>query len=78
MSHRMQETQGPADTAVQLHEDDAVCMVDSAKRTFVVERWCFRGSIDDWIPMMGGRGSLPDLVRKYGQHLGKDSFYDLI
>ena len=52
--------------------------MDPAERLFAAERWCFRGSIDDWIPMIGRAAPLPDMVRTYVQHLGKDSFYDLM
>ncbi len=54
-------------------------LVDPAKRLFVVQRWCFRGSVDDWIGL-GRRTAapLPDLVRAYVQDLGKESFYDLM
>ncbi|MEB3339163.1 MAG: hypothetical protein VKJ46_16960 [Leptolyngbyaceae bacterium] len=51
-------------------------LVDPQTREFVVERWCFRGSVDDWIPL-GQSHSLQDLVKNYGCHLGKESFYDL-
>jgi hypothetical protein len=50
---------------------------DIKDRTFIIERWCFRGSVDDWITLDYSR-DLKDLVKKYGQHLGKESFYDLI
>lgn len=51
---------------------------DAEKRTFAVERYCFRGRIDDWIPLGLSRpGPLADLVREYVPHLGRDSFYDL-
>jgi hypothetical protein len=46
-------------------------------REFVVERWCFRGSVDDWIPLDHST-NLQELVKKYGFHLGKESFFDLI
>ena len=49
---------------------------DAQPRSFVVERWCFRGSVDDWI-FLDGPDDLKALVKKYTQHLGKDSFYDL-
>jgi hypothetical protein len=49
---------------------------DPNTREFVVERWCFRGAIDDWIPL-DGPAKLADLVKTYGRHLGKESFYDL-
>lgn len=78
MSHRMQETKARLIRRSNYTKMMRFELVDSAKRVFVAERWCFRGSIDDWIPMMGCAAPLPDLVRKYGQHLGKDSFYDLM
>lgn len=49
---------------------------DQEKREFVVERFCFRGAIDDWI-MIGGPDSLKNLVGKYLDHLGQASFYEL-
>ncbi len=78
MSHRMRETKARLVQRSSYTKMMRFGLVDAEKRIFVVERWCFRGSIDDWIPMLGGRGPLPSLVRKYGQHLGKDSFYDLM
>jgi uncharacterized circularly permuted ATP-grasp superfamily protein len=51
-------------------------LVNQETRGFSVERWCFRGAIDDWIPL--AYGDLRTLVAKYGPHLGKESFYDLI
>jgi hypothetical protein len=52
-------------------------LVDPERRVFVVERWCFRGSIDDWI-RIGGRGPLSELAERYAKHLGRESFYDLM
>ncbi len=52
-------------------------LVDEDERIFAVERWCFRGSIDDWSPLFG-RGPLPDVVDRYVEHLGQESFYELI
>ena len=53
---------------------------DKKDRTFRVQRWCFKGSIDDWIDlgMSGGVGKLPVLVHTFCPHLGRDSFYDLM
>jgi hypothetical protein len=50
---------------------------DIESRSFTVERWCFRGSIDDWIPL-DSSNDLKKLVQTYGAHLGKDSFFDLM
>ncbi len=52
-------------------------LVDSAERMFDVHRWCFRGSIDDWI-WLGGPAALPELIDSYTPHLGKESFFELI
>ena len=53
---------------------------DKKDRTFRVQRWCFKGSIDDSDRSLDvGRcrettGSGPDVL----PHLGRDSFYDLM
>ena len=52
-------------------------LVNPDERVFAVERWCFRGSVDDWI-WVGGPAPLENLVRKYGKHLGKESFYEMM
>jgi hypothetical protein len=55
-------------------------LADEKDRTFRVQRWCFRGSIDDWIDlwMSGSEGKLPDLVRRFCRHIGQESFYELM
>jgi len=50
-------------------------LADKEKRTFVVERYCYSGSIDDWIDV-DGPADLSKLV-KYVKHLGKDSYFEL-
>ncbi len=50
---------------------------DEQTRAFVVERWCFRGAIDNWI-YLDSSTNLKALVKKYAPHLGQESFYDLI
>ena len=47
-----------------------------ATRQFFAERYCWRGSVDDWLPI--GSGSLNQLLGNFIPHLGKDSFYELI
>lgn len=49
---------------------------DTKQRLFVASRWNFRGSIDDWM-YLDGPASLSDLVEKYAEHLGEESFYEL-
>ena len=51
-------------------------LTDKAKRLFETQRYCFLGSIDDWITI-GDEDGLPRLVKSYVKHLGEDSFYDL-
>lgn len=50
-------------------------LADADKRTYVLERYCYRGSIDDWITI-GGPDSLETLAEKILPHLGHDSFFD--
>ncbi len=52
-------------------------LVDANQRHYTVQRWCFRGSIDDWI-YLDGPAPLAPLVEKYVPHLGKESFYELM
>lgn len=47
------------------------------QRKFLVQRYCFLGSIDDWI-YLESSSSLKDMVKKYCKHLGKESFFDLM
>ncbi|MCX6989897.1 MAG: hypothetical protein NTX49_02350 [Chlamydiae bacterium] len=54
-------------------------LIDSENRIFSAERWCFRGSIDDWISLYDHRNSsLFRLCEKLLPHLGQESFYDII
>jgi shikimate kinase len=52
-------------------------LIEQTQRLFQTQRYCFRGSIDDWIDI-GASGKLSDLVKKYVKHIGKDSYYDLL
>ena len=51
-------------------------LMDKAMREFGVRRYCFLGSIDDWIGI-GKTGSLSELVETYVQHLGEESYFEL-
>jgi hypothetical protein len=51
-------------------------LIDEERRRFVTQRYCFRGSIDDWIDI-GGPDKLQNLVKKYVKHLGQESYYSL-
>ncbi|HEY5868327.1 MAG TPA: hypothetical protein VI542_22670 [Candidatus Tectomicrobia bacterium] len=48
---------------------------DAQRRLFTAQRYCFVGSIDDWIAI--GHGSLSTLVKRYVKHLGQESCFDL-
>lgn len=52
-------------------------LADESTREFIAYRWCFKGSIDDWI-MIGLPGQLKKLADKYCPTLGTDDFYELI
>jgi hypothetical protein len=52
-------------------------LVDADRRLFDAERWCFRGSIDDWIPLRSQQ-PLDTLLKAYVPHLGQESFFDLM
>ena len=51
-------------------------LIDKEQRLFEVQRYCFLGSIDDWMTI-DYEDKLPTLVKTYVQHLGEDSFYEL-
>lgn len=52
-------------------------LVDEKERQFSVDRWCFKGSIDDWFLLAGGE-SLEKQARKFLPHLCKESFFELM
>lgn len=51
-------------------------LVDKEKRLFITKRYCFLGSIDDWIEI-GQVSSLEKLTKRYLKHLGCDSYFEL-
>jgi len=51
-------------------------LVDGERRLFAAERFCFRGSVEDWISI-GTPDSIEKLAAKYLKHLGRDSLYEL-
>jgi hypothetical protein len=48
----------------------------SHEREFEIMRYCFRGSIDDWIVVFGGH-DFKKVVEPILVHLGKESYYEL-
>jgi hypothetical protein len=51
-------------------------LIDPERRLFVPERYCFRGSVDDWISI-GPPDTIRKLAARYLKHLGQDSFFEL-
>ena len=51
-------------------------LTNKEQRTFITRRYCFLGSVDDWIEI-GRPQRLATLVKNYVRHLGQDSFYEL-
>jgi hypothetical protein len=49
---------------------------EEVPRVFEPERYCFRGSVEDWISI-GEPDQLPRLTLKFLKHLGTDSMYEL-
>jgi hypothetical protein len=49
---------------------------DEETRTYHADRWCYRGSVDDWI-YVGHSGKIESLARKLIPTLGTDDFYEL-
>lgn len=52
-------------------------LATATPREFTVDRWCFRGSIDNWLPL-DGPAPLNTLIAKYVKHLGQESFFELV
>lgn len=48
---------------------------DKERRTFVAQRFCFRGSIDDWI-YLAGPEAFEGIVKKHVALLGTDEFFN--
>jgi hypothetical protein len=51
-------------------------LVDPDSCLFAPERYCFRGSVDDWISI-GPLDTIGNLASNYLKHLGQDSLYEL-
>ncbi len=52
-------------------------LIDEDERVFGAERWCFRGSIDDWIDL-AGVASLKAIAELFLPYLGDEGFYELM
>lgn len=67
-----------ANSFLQYHEELKFTLVDRDERLFEVSRWCYRGSVDGWLPLGCPSQCLPDLVDAYARHLGEESFFELM
>ncbi len=52
-------------------------LADPEERLFLAERFCFRGSVDDWIDIGGRAQKLSVVLKKFIRHLGQESIYEL-
>jgi hypothetical protein len=52
-------------------------LVDAEQRAFCTERWCYLGSIDDWIDV-GPMGPLERLARQWIPKLGTDALFEVV
>jgi hypothetical protein len=50
---------------------------DVEERTFRTERWCYLGSIDDWIDV-GPMGPVDRLARHWVPKLGTDALFEVV
>ena len=51
-------------------------LVDAEQRTYIAERWCYLGSIDDWVGV-DSPDKLEALARRLAPKLGTEDFFDL-
>ncbi len=52
-------------------------LADPEKRLFLAERFCFRGSVEDWIDIGGPAQKLSAVLKKFIKHLGNESIFEL-
>jgi len=52
-------------------------LAEPEERLFLAERFCFRGSVDDWIDIGGPTQKLSVVLKKLIKHLGKESIFEL-
>jgi hypothetical protein len=52
-------------------------LADLEQRTFRTERWCYLGSIDDWIDV-GPMGPVDRLARHWVPKLGTDALFEVV
>ncbi len=53
-------------------------LVEKEKRLFQIERVVYMGLFSHDFHSVGEPGQIEDVARKFGQHLGKDTFFDIV
>ncbi|MEM9216149.1 MAG: hypothetical protein AAGD25_17615 [Cyanobacteria bacterium P01_F01_bin.150] len=61
---------------VDYHSDMRFILVDKQDRLFQLQRYCYRGSVDDWINI-DAPDKLEPLIAKYVKHIGQESMFEL-
>jgi hypothetical protein len=51
-------------------------LVDESDRQFQTYRYCYRGSVDDWIPI-GNAGAIDQVALRFLKHAGRESYFEL-
>jgi hypothetical protein len=75
-SERLQAVREVLDEGARFSPEMRFVLLDEEKRTFQTERWCYLGSIDDWIGI-GRSGSLKQLARRFVPMLGTQALFDI-
>lgn len=65
-----------SEAAWSYHAELQFVLVDDKRRLYQARRYCYLGSIDDWIEI-GKRGPLATLAKRYIKHLGQESYFEL-
>ncbi|MBI3978360.1 MAG: hypothetical protein HY331_09260 [Chloroflexi bacterium] len=75
-SDTAQQVQARLDRTARFEPVLRFILLDAERRTFSVERWCYLGSIDDWLDI-GRMGPLDELTGQTIPTLGTDQFFEL-
>ena len=73
---KVEQLQERLDRSAQFKPVLRFILIDSGNRTFIVQRWCYLGSIDDWIDV-GPMGAVGELARQWIPRLGTDAFFEV-
>ena len=77
MRHRIEGLRADMDRRAQFTPALRFILADAEQRTFYTKRWCYLGSIDDWIHV-GSRGPLDRLARQWIPRLGTDALFEVL